>query len=181
MVEDKSKKNEAYRIAEADSKDCEDCNGDGMATVYAPGYDGSSLRRDNLGRTFVARTVAHCRCPLGRHLRASSPEDVNRRTPEVANILAGHSNWSLDDPTEKPVNDPGRPVTKEDFDAFWRMLTNRPMLKETNGDATVKQPAWSLQTAYRKRLARDLGLDDRIADVLTIDELMTITKTRGTQ
>ncbi len=175
MAEDSSKKSETYRIAEADSRDCEDCQGDGMVRVYAPGYDGScALRRDNAGRPFVARTMAHCRCPLGRFIRASWPEDMVRRTPDLIDILNGHSPWLEVDPTVKPVGDPQRPVTQEDFDAFWRVIEKRPMLKDAEHVAAPKQTAWSIQTALRRRLAREIGIDEGVADVLTIEQLQDI-------
>ncbi len=171
MAEDKSRKTEAYLIAEADSRDCPICCGQGMSTVYAPDYDGSALRRDSSGRPYIARTMAHCRCPLGRYLRASSGNDVVRRTPDVMSIGEGYSTWSLIDPIEEPVDDPGRPVTGDDFDAFRRMLANRPMVKVVDDGLPPNQSAWSIHTALRKRLARELGLDERLADVLTIEEL----------
>ena len=175
---DDQKRSDAYLIAEADSKDCRICGGEGMATVYAPGYDGSVLRRDNLGRPFVARAMAYCLCPLGRHLRASSSEDVIRRTLDVVNIREGFSDWSLVDPTEDRVDDPGRPVTKDDFDAFWVMAANLRVTLDAERVAEPKQTAWSIQTNLRKRLARGIGLDDRVADVLTIDQLMKIKEAR---
>lgn len=184
MAEDPSKKNEAYRIAEADSKNCEICRGDGMATVYAPSYGcgdkpASALRRDNLGRPCVVRTVAHCLCPLGRYLRATTKEDVLRRMPDVVNINEGYSQWSLIDPTEEPIDDPGRPVTKADFDAFRRKLENRPVLKDVDHVAPARQTPWSILTAYRRRIARELELDEAVAEVLTIHELMKIKESRG--
>jgi len=178
MAENTNKKSDAFLVAEMDSKDCRICGGEGMATVYAPGYDGSALRRDNLGRLFVARTMAHCSCPLGRHIRASSKEDVVRRTPDVMDISEGYSSWSLIDPTEDPVDDLHRPVAKEDFDAFRRMLEYRRIVQDAGAVAPPKQTAWSIETNLRKRFAREIGIDESLADVLTIEELRKIREAR---
>jgi hypothetical protein len=174
MAEDQRPGTEGYKIATADSKDCEFCHGQGVATVYASGYNRSPLLRDHDGRPYVARTMAHCHCPLGRFLRMASKEDVRRATPEVANILDGYSTWSLDDPTEEALDDPSRPVTKKDFTSLRRKIESQKMLKLSDDAALPRQSAWSIQTALRKRLARELGLDEQIADVLTIDELQQI-------
>lgn len=174
MAESQSKKSESYRIAEAESQDCRDCGGDGLVRVYASGYTGSPIGQLEDGRIYVARTMAHCRCPLGRFIRASWPEDMVRRTPDLIDILNGLSPWSVDDPTAELVDDPRRPVTKEDFDAFWRMIKNRPVLKDVEHVATPKETAWSIQTALRRRLAREIGIDEGVADALTIEQLQDI-------
>jgi hypothetical protein len=178
MAENTDKKSDAFLVAEMDSKDCRICGGEGMATVYAPGYDGSALRRDNLGRPFVARTMAHCSCPLGRHIRASWKEDLIRRTPDVVDIMDIRQRWSLIDPTKDFVDDPGRPVTKDDFDAFWVMAANLRVTLDAERVAEPKQTGWSIQTNLRKRLAREIGLDERVADVLTIEELQKVKEAR---
>jgi len=175
---EETKKTESYLIAEADSKDCEDCLGEGMATVYAQSYDGSALRRDDLGNGFVARTMAHCRCPLGRLIRASSPEDVRRRTPDVIEILEGRSLWLPVDPTEKSLKNPHRRVTQENIDRFWIRIKTRPVLEDVRDIWEPKETAWSIQTSLRQRLCRVLDLDMRVADHLTIDELLEIQEHR---
>ena len=100
MAENQDRKTESYRIAEADSKDCDDCHGEGLVTVYAPGYTGSPIGKLKDGQRYVARTMAHCRCPLGRLIRSSWKEDVVRRTPDLIDVLNGYSRWSVDDPIE---------------------------------------------------------------------------------
>ena len=88
-----------FDIARAESRDCEFCQGTGLHTVFAPGYDGNPTQFDHAGFVYVARTTATCRCPLGRFIRSRWSEDVRRRTPEVEMICQGRSTWSLDDPT----------------------------------------------------------------------------------
>ncbi len=112
----------ALAIATADSRDCAFCSGQGMATVYAPGYTGSAIAQLPDGRRYVARTTAHCMCPLGRFVRAAAKEDVRRRTPEVGDIAQGRSHWSLDDPTEEPVDNPTAPVDAAAFRRLWRQI-----------------------------------------------------------
>ena len=68
----KSADTTALDIARADSRDCQFCNGDGMRTVFAPGYDGDAIVRDSENRAYVARTVATCRCSLGHFIRANA-------------------------------------------------------------------------------------------------------------
>lgn len=174
MAEAQSKKSEALRIAEADSRDCDDCHGDGMVVVY----DDSQIRRDKLGRPFVNRVVANCRCPMGRFLRASWPEDLRRRTPDLIDVLNGRSLWSENDPTAELVDDPGRPVTKEDFDAFWQTVEYPPPAKKPGDVAVPRQTPWSVVLDLRKRLCRELGLDERIANSLTMDQLRKIEEVR---
>ena len=174
MAETQSKKSEALCIAEADSRDCDDCHGDGMVMVY----DGSQIRRDKLDRPFVDRVIAHCCCPLGRFVRASWPEDLRRRTPDLIDVLDRRSRWSAVDPTAERVDNPGRTVTKEDFDAFWQMVANLSVAKDVENVAGSRRTVWSMQTDYRKRLARELDLDERVADVLTIDQLLGIKEAR---
>jgi hypothetical protein len=179
MAEDNKKKTEAYLIVEAESRNCPVCSGAGMATVYAPGYDGAPFLRDRDGRPYVARTMAHCQCPLGRYLRASSPEDVVRRTPDVTMINEGYSTWSLVDPTEEVPDDHRHPATQADFDEFWRMVESRKMLKDATDLVPPKQSAWSQQTAMRDRLAREIGLDEGVAEIFTIGELLSLKKAKG--
>ena len=85
----KSADTTALDIARADSRDCQFCNGDGMRTVFAPGYNGDAIVRDREDRAYVARTVATCLCSLGRYIRSRMPEDVRRRTPEIDLIAPG--------------------------------------------------------------------------------------------
>jgi hypothetical protein len=178
MAESQSKKSEALLIAEADSKDCDDCRGDGMVMVYASGYTGSPVGELEDGRRYVARTMAHCRCPMGRFLRASWPEDLRRRTPDLIDVLNGRSLWSENDPTAELVDDPGRTVTKEDFDAFWQTVEYPPPAKKPGDVAVPRQTPWSVVLDLRKRLCRELGLDERIANSLTMDQLRKIEEVR---
>ena len=187
-AETQNKKSEAYLRAERESKDCKPCRGYGLVTVYARGYPGPPMierddgtrqvatRKD--GRHYVARTMAHCRCAFGRFLRATWPEDLVERTPDIVEVLNGSSYWSAKDPTAERVDDPGRPVTKEDFAAFWEMVANLSVTKDVENVAGSRRTVWSMQTDYRKRLARELELDERIADSLTLDELLKIKEVR---
>jgi len=178
MAEAQSKKSEALLIAEADSKDCDDCHGDGMVMVYAFGYTGSPVGELEDGRRYVARTMAHCCCRLGRLFRSTWTEDLVRRTPDLIEILEGRSRWSVVDPTAECVDDPQRPVTKEDFDAFWQTVEYPPPAKKPGEVAVPRQTPWSVVLDLRKRLCRELGLDERIANSLTMDQLRKIEEVR---
>jgi hypothetical protein len=118
----------ALDIATADSRDCAFCCGQGITTVYAPGYNGNAIMRDSNDQPYSARTVAHCFCPLGRFIRAKAPEDVRRRTPEVDMVAQGRSLWSLVDPTESSLYDStsnvdeASQVTPDAFLKFWRRV-----------------------------------------------------------
>ena len=125
----KSADTTALDIARADSRDCQFCNGDGMRTVFAPGYNGDAIVRDREDHAYVARVVATCRCSLGRFIRSRMPDDVRRRTPEIDMIAQGRSLWLLDDPVEPAwdlgVDDPTSPTSiasPEAFQAFWRKV-----------------------------------------------------------
>jgi hypothetical protein len=100
------------------------------------------------------------------------------RTPDIVEVLNGSSYWSAKDPTAERVDDPGRPVTKEDFAAFWEMVANLSVTKDVENVAGSRRTVWSMQTDYRKRLARELEVDERIADSLTLDELLKIKEVR---
>ena len=74
--------------AEAASRNCERCDGNGLAVVWASWPDPS-------GKT-PERTTAYCVCALGRLVeqrhRKHSP-DLRRRMPDLTDVLAGRSFW----------------------------------------------------------------------------------------
>lgn len=81
---------ESARLASAD---CGYCGGTGHAVVFHP--DPSAARR------IPPSCAAHCVCPMGRLIRtlhATKSPDVYRRTPDLAEVLAGRTGWLLDPP-----------------------------------------------------------------------------------
>ena len=97
-----------------------------------------------------------------------------RRIPRVEDILDGQSHWLLADPRGVISSLPSGRCAQEDFDAFWRKVEAGHMLKHPNEGVPPKATVWSIETDLRRRLVQKLGLDERMADVLTIDELRMI-------
>ena len=110
-----AKGRERIEVARLASRDCPFCLGAGMMTVYHPSYTPAGPQ------PFATRVQAHCQCELGEFIRCSWPEDLQRRTPRVADVITGRSKWSLLPPGEDLDID-NDPVTKGDFDAFWRRV-----------------------------------------------------------
>lgn len=115
--------------AQADSRDCPFCDGQGMATVYAPGYNSHAVGVARNYQRHVLRTMAFCRCALGQYMRAMAKDDVRRRTPEVEEIAQGRSQWLLDDPTEEPLVDPSSPADEASWRNLWRQIRESRIAK----------------------------------------------------
>ena len=94
--------------AEADSSKCQDCGGNGWATIYHPDYNGSAILReigpDGNERLRRGRTVAYCVCTLGRWMqdrhRKTAP-DVFNRVPDLYDIKGKPSIARETDPTTR--------------------------------------------------------------------------------
>jgi len=89
-----------HAIAKQESLNCPHCHGEGLATVYAPGYLGDPIAWTKGGIRYAARVAAHCCCPVGVFTRDHTDSDACCRIPRVEDILAGRSRWLLADPTE---------------------------------------------------------------------------------
>lgn len=108
--------------ARSDSRDCPFCDGEGMITVYAPLYKGEVFVVTPDGRKYVARTTAHCRCRLGRYMRAQTKEEIRRSIPDVEDIATGRSRWLVVSPIEKPLVDSSSPVDEASWRKWWRRV-----------------------------------------------------------
>jgi hypothetical protein len=115
--------------AKADSRDCPFCHGEGMATVYAPGYSSHAIGVAGNYQRHVLRTMATCRCALGQYMRAAMKDDVRRRTPDVEQIAQGRSEWLLDDPTEEPLADPSALADEASWRNLWRQIRESRITK----------------------------------------------------
>lgn len=86
---------------------CEICEGAGMVTVYHREYRGDpTVYREivdphgEVKKIRVAGTVnAHCQCGLGEWMRSKLPEDLQKRIPRLADVVANRTNYQFDDPT----------------------------------------------------------------------------------
>ena len=161
-------------LAAQASRDCPDCGGAGIVPIYHPRFAGESIGTTQDGRRYSASGAAHCMCPLGVWIREKTPPEVQARIPRVEDILDGQSHWLLANPRGVISSLPSGRCAQEDFDAFWRKVEAGHMLKHPNEGVPPKATVWSIETDLRRRLVQKLGLDERMADVLTIDELRMI-------
>ncbi len=94
--------------AKARSVNCQLCQGQGLAMIYNPNYDGSAVgyefNRRGDRRQVAMRTTAYCLCPAGRKimmLHQSSPSKLLMH--DIHDVIAGkYHNWVADDPTYDP-------------------------------------------------------------------------------
>lgn len=112
----------ALDMARADSRDCPFCDGEGMITVYAPGYTGCEIAMTRDSIPYVARTTGHCICKLGRYMRSQTKEDIRKRIPDIDDVAQGRSRWLTVDPTEKPCPNADDPVDEASFRKWWRRI-----------------------------------------------------------
>lgn len=101
--------------AQALSRDCPHCSGNGQLMVFWPGYRGLRVEdRECLtrGGEVITRpwpmiVAAHCICLMGRWMRAKTEPELLPRIPDLADILAGRSRWLARDPMgDTPCNSP---------------------------------------------------------------------------
>ncbi len=115
----------AREAAEAKSRNCPRCKGQGLAPIYDFEYDGAPVvvGIDDMGNSCkrVGRTVAYCVCLFGRwiqqnHRDNKASKDVYDRIPDLADVIGQPSFWLENDPT-------ARDATDEEIDALpasWR-------------------------------------------------------------
>jgi hypothetical protein len=84
--------------AQAASRDCPFCEGEGMIPVYHPAFTGASVGITKDGQPYVASTTAHCRCELGIWIRDRNLPEIQARIPWVEDICRGRSKWLLESP-----------------------------------------------------------------------------------
>jgi hypothetical protein len=110
--------------AQAASRGCGHCGGQGHAVVFRPvprpscSRCGATLPPDHLAcpeceprARPVPRTVAaHCVCPYGRWVRSRTEAEMLRRFPDLAEVLAGRSVWLAEDPDVGPVPESMTPL-----------------------------------------------------------------------
>ncbi len=94
--------------ARRESRYCRLCGGCGQAIVFHPMWDGSRVvdvprgeldaEGNEISIPTAMEVAAHCRCALGRWIRARTDRDMIARIPDVSEILAGVSLWLLDPP-----------------------------------------------------------------------------------
>jgi len=155
------------------SQDCRDCGGAGVVAIFHPAYSGQSVGVTKDGQRYVATAAAHCHCLFGRWIRDHLPPEIQARIPRVEDILSKQSKWLLEPPGDVEGY-PGGRVNEEDFVELWRKIKGGHMLKCVSGGAPPKRTAWMIETSLRKRLARELGLEEEVAEVLSIEELRKI-------
>ena len=146
--------------------------------IYHPRFAGDSIGVTQSGRRYSASGAAHCGCELGQWIRDHVPQEVQTRVPRVVDILDRDSHWLLANPRDDASYPPG-PVTKANLDEFWRKVKSGTMLKSASEGAPRKPTVWSIQTDLRRRLVQELGLNKRVANVLTLDELHQIKAAKG--
>lgn len=95
---------DSREAAEAASKGCEHCGGQGLVPVYFRRAMTWEERRECHIPEHVA---AYCVCPMGRWIekthREKSPE-IRKRTPDLADTLAGRGSWQTTPPEPVEVN-----------------------------------------------------------------------------
>lgn len=165
-------------VAAQASRGCPDCNGNGLVTVFHPLWRGHAIEVTRDGRRYAAIGAAHCSCPLGVWTRDHVPPEIQARIPRVEDIREGRSKWLLEPPGEDHGVSGGS-VTQADFDEFWCMIEAGHMLKHPDVNAPPRQTAWTIETSFRQRLVAKLGLDPRVAEVLTLAELHEIETLKG--
>lgn len=87
---------------------CEHCGGTGMVTVYHRYYEGSQMvtweHTDRGGEVHAIRSAgtisAHCVCPKGVWMRENTDPELLPRIPDLADVLAGRTNYQATDPTD---------------------------------------------------------------------------------
>lgn len=86
---------------------CEICGKSGLVTVYHRFYEGSQVviweHTDKFGQVHSIKSAgtvsAHCSCGLGQWMRSQTKEELRARIPDLLDVLAGRTNYQLDDPT----------------------------------------------------------------------------------
>ena len=90
--------------AQADSRGCRYCSGEGMVIVFHPQYTGSPVIEfkchDRGWVRTAGRVAAHCVCKMGRWMRERTDEEMLRCIPDYQKCLDGESFWLPDDPTD---------------------------------------------------------------------------------
>ena len=108
---------------------CDYCNNTGQTTICHRDYKGQPTMdmADHNGqvRKCPARLTAHCICPIGRWMRQRTDPKILYRIPDLREVISGHTNFSLSDPTLPYVDDSQVP----DWQAFRRKLAANPPLK----------------------------------------------------
>ena len=121
---------------------CDFCNSSGLVTVYHRFYEGSQLVTwEHTGRDGEVKMIrsagtvsAHCSCGLGQWMRGKTAAELLPRIPDLADVLAGRTNYQLDDPTIEM----DAPEPTESARAFLRRWTAtlparlKPNLERTN-------------------------------------------------
>ncbi len=119
---------------------CRHCGGHGLVTVYHRRYEGHPViadqEPDKPPRCFAAVVMAHCECKMGEWMRERTTPEICDRIPDLKAVLAGRTDWSIDDPTipEPPdeLYDQKPSVILAGLRARYERITHAKMLKAEN-------------------------------------------------
>ncbi len=78
-----------------ESRNCKHCGGDGLVPVYHRNYEGFLI----MAEEFPGIVAAHCECRYGHWIRSNCPFALKARYPALGDVLAGGTEWLIDDPT----------------------------------------------------------------------------------